>query len=63
MNSSRRSMAGLDLYIGRNILVPDDTVKRDKWVLNIASKPLNTIETLALQKGTNFALAPKKNLH
>lgn len=62
-------MAGLDLYFRRNfkpspqksnILVPDDTVNRNKWVLNISSKPLNTIETLALQKGTNFALAPKK---
>ena len=37
-----------------------DTVNRHKWVLDISSKPLNTTETIALQKGTNFALAPKK---
>ena len=43
-----------------NTLSPD-TVIRDKWVLDISSKPLNTTETIALQKGTNFALAPRKN--
>ena len=43
-----------------NISLPDDTVNRDKWVLNISSKPLNNTEMTALQKGTNFALAPKK---
>ena len=41
-----------------NVSSPD-TVNRDKWVLDISSKPLNTTETIALQKGTNFALAPK----
>ncbi|XP_068674425.1 uncharacterized protein [Montipora foliosa] len=37
-----------------------DTVNSDKWVLNVSSKPLNTTETIALQKGTNFTLPPKK---
>lgn len=43
-----------------NTSLPGDTVNRDKWVLNISSKPLNNTETTALQKGTNFALVPKK---
>ena len=42
-----------------NVSSPD-TVNRDKWVLDISSKPLNTTETIALQKGTNSALVPKK---
>ena len=48
------------LTLKSNISLPDDTGNRDKWVLNISSKPLNNTETTALQKGTNFALAPKK---
>ena len=35
-----------------NVSSPD-TVNRDKWVLDISSKPFNTTETIALQKGTN----------
>ena len=32
----------------------------EKWVLNTSSKPLTDIEKYALQKGMNFAIAPKK---
>ena len=47
--------------LGRlNFDTVNDTVNRDKWVLNISGKPLNNTKTTALQKGTNFALAPKK---
>ena len=34
-------------------------IDRKRWVLNISSKPLSDTETSALQKGLNFAVAPK----
>ena len=37
-----------------------NTVNCEKWVLNISSKPLTVNEKSALQKGMNFAIAPKK---
>ncbi|XP_068703910.1 uncharacterized protein [Montipora foliosa] len=37
-----------------------NTVNCEKWVLNISSKPLTDTEKSALQKGMNFAIAPKK---
>jgi len=35
-------------------------VNLDNGVLNISSKPLSNTETSALQRGTNFALAPRE---
>ena len=37
-----------------------NTIDCKKWVLNISSKPLTDTEESALQKGMNFAIAPKK---
>ena len=39
-----------------------NTIDCKKWDLNISSKPLTDTEESALQKGMNFAIAPKKIL-
>ena len=33
---------------------------KDKWVLNLSSRQLNSPETSVLQKGLNFAVVPEK---
>jgi len=36
------------------------SVESDRWVVHISSKPLTSVQTSVLQKGLNFAPAPRK---
>ena len=50
----------LALTLKSNKSFPNETISSEKWVLNIAIKPLSSTKTSALQKRDKFFLARRK---